>query len=288
MPTGMEHRTDKSQLQAETPKQESTNSEVQSLPNSIREVQDPRTSNSIRNTRLLIVDDHAVVRRGVTGWLNELSGFEVVGEAETAQEGVTKAVYLEPDVVLMDVGFPGEGGSRATSQIVRACSVTKVVAFTASGDPVDVRGMLAAGAMAYVLKRSEPSTVLSAIRAVCSGSRFLDPGLSNALIEELNLFPGVSRRSRDVLTLRESQVLEFIVWGYTSAEIATVLSIKTTTVNTYRIRLCEKLGLRNRAEIVRYGISVGLVNAGFVNKRPPRLALEPAHRVTAGEARGGY
>jgi DNA-binding NarL/FixJ family response regulator len=213
-------------------------------------------------------------------WLNTQAGFEVVGQAETAQEAIAQAILLKPEVVLMDVGLTGEGGLCATSQTVRMCPGTKVVAFSASADLVHVRGMLAAGAMGYVLKTSELSIVLSAIRAVLSGSRFLDPGLSDAMIEELEIFPEVSRRSRDVLTPRETQVLECIVWGYTSTEIAAQLGIKTTSVNTYRHRFCEKLTLRNRAEIVCYGIAVGLMKTFPQAKRPSGSIFKPELPVT--------
>jgi len=231
--------------------------------------------NSSPSTRLLVVDDHAVVRHGVTGWLHTQTGFEVVGEAETAQEAIAQAILFRPDVVLLDVGLPGEGGLCAASRIVRTCPGTKVVAFSASADPVHVRGMLAAGATAYVLKTSEPSTVLSAIRVALTGSRFLDPGLSDTVIEELDIFPQVSRRSRDVLTPRETEVLERIVWGHTNSEIAAELCIKTTSVNTYRIRLCEKLGLNSRAEMVCYGIAVGLLKTPPAARRPPGSVSEP-------------
>jgi DNA-binding NarL/FixJ family response regulator len=180
----------------------------------------------------------------------------------------------------MDVSLPGEGGLWATSQTVRTCPGTKVVAFTASADPVHVRGMLAAGATGYVLKTSDLSTLLSAILAVLSGSRFLDPGLSDIVIEELDIFPEVSRRSRDVLTPRETQVLEFIVWGHTNTEIATEMGIKSTSVNTYRHRLCDKLALKNRAEIVRYGVAAGLMKTCPPASRRPGSIFELKFPVT--------
>lgn len=237
--------------------------------------------NNSPKVHVLVVDDHSVVRHGATGWLHAQAGFEVVGEAETAQEAIAQAIVLKPEVVLLDVGLRGEGGLSAAYKIVRTCPGTRVVAFSASADPVHVRGMLAAGATAYVLKTSEPSTVLSAIRAVLSGSKFLDPGLSDTLIEELDILPEVSHRSRDVLTPRENQVLERIVWGYTNREMAAELGIKITSVNTYRVRLCEKLGLKNRAEVVRYGITVGLTKTCPPTRRPVSV-LEPEGVVSGG------
>jgi DNA-binding NarL/FixJ family response regulator len=233
--------------------------------------------------RLLVVDDHSLVRLGVAGWLHMRAGFDVVGQAQNVEEAVAQAILLTPEVVLLDVIMPGGGGLCAACAIVRTCPGTKVVAFSASDDPVHVRGMLAAGASAYVLKTSEPCTLLSAIRAVLSGSRFLDAGLSDALIEELGIFPEVSHRSRNVLTPRETQVLECIVWGFTNTEIAFELCIKTASVNTYRIRLSEKLGLKNRAEIVRYGVAVGLMKTHL----PPHAFAEKSrHRGGENYAHG--
>jgi two-component system response regulator NreC len=233
------------------------------------------TRSSKPNVRLLVVDDHSVVRRGVIAWLHTLTGFEVVGEAGTAREAVDQAELLKPDVVLLDVGMPGEGGVSASSQIVRNCPKARVVAFSASADPVYVRGMLAAGASAYVLKTSELFTLLSAMRSVLAGSRFLDPGLSQVLIEEFYIFPEVGHRAQDVLTARETQVLQRIVCGYTGAEIAAELQIKVTSVNTYRTRLREKLGLKTRAEIVRYGTAAGLTARCPSVTQRPSIPVEP-------------
>ena len=219
--------------------------------------------------RFVVADDHAVVRRGAISWLHAQPGYKVVGEAETAKEALAQAILHMPHVVLLDVNLHGESGLCAAGKIVRNCPRTEVVAFSASADPVHVRGMFAAGAKAYVLKTSESSAILGAIRAVLAGSRFLDPGLSDTLVEELALFHQGSHRVRDVLTAREAQVLQYIVWGYTSRDIATALSIKPTTANTYRYRLSEKLGLCDRAEIVRYGCAMGLMTASTAAVRPP-------------------
>ena len=246
-----------------------------------REVQPIEVPTQPTTVRVLIADDHSVVRRGLAAWLDNQSGFEIVEQVDSAKEAVAKTILLRPDIVLMDVCLPVEGGVCATSQTVRASPGTKVLAFSASGDPVHVRGMLAAGARGYVLKTSEPSTILSAIRAALSDSRFLDPGLSDSMIEELDIFPAVSNRARDVLTGRETQVLQHIVWGCTNREIAFELNIKATSVNTYRHRFCDKLGLRSRAEIVRYGIAVGLIKGHPPTRRPPR-SVEPEFPLASG------
>jgi DNA-binding NarL/FixJ family response regulator len=243
----------------------------------------PRTGSA--TVRLLVVDDHSVVRGGVTSWFQAQRGFEVVGEAETSREAVAQAILLKPDVVLLDVVLGDEGGLSAADQIVRSCLATRVVAFSASSDPVHLRGMFAAGARAYVLKTSELTTLLSAIESVLAGSKFLDPGLSDAVIEELDSFIEPKRRARAILTNRETQVLKYIVWGFTSKEIATELRIKTASVSTYRIRLREKLNLESRTEIVRYGIAVGLMKTCPPSKRPTGATLEDRSMAFEVEAR---
>ena len=245
----------------------------------------PRTGSA--TVRLLVVDDHSVVRRGVTSWFQAQRGFEVTGEAETAREAVAQAILLKPDVVLLDVVLGDEGGLSAADQIVRSCLATRVVAFSASSDPVHLRGMFAAGARAYVLKTSEPTTLLSAIKSVLAGSRFLDPALSDDVIEELDTFATPKRGSRAILTQRETQVLKYIVWGFTSKEIATELRIKTASVSTYRVRLREKLNLESRTEIIRYGIAVGLMRTCPPSKRPTGTMLEDRSMVSQIEARRG-
>jgi two-component system, NarL family, response regulator NreC len=218
-----------------------------------------RIRSNSKNIRLLVVDDHIMLRRGLVVFLRAQTGFEIVAEADSAQGAIDGAILFNPDIVLLDVGLRGGDGLCAASKIVRTCLATKVVVFSASVDPVHVRGMLAAGAFAYVLKTSDCTLVLAAIRAALSGSRFLDPDLSGILIEELSTFPAVDRRSRDVLTPRETEVLKRTTWGHTNKEIAAELGISINTVNTYRIRLSEKLGLTGRAELVRYGVAVGLM-----------------------------
>ncbi|MGP0018519.1 MAG: response regulator [Candidatus Sulfotelmatobacter sp.] len=246
---------------------------------------DPRRGDP--RLRFLVVDDHSVVRHGATSWLQAQAGFTVAGEAATSREAIAQAILLKPDIVLLDVNLGDEGGLCAASKIVRTCPETRIVVFSASSDPVHVRGMIVAGVAAYVLKTSDPSVVLSAIQAVIAGSRFLDPALSDQVIEELATLPAASRRSRNVLTPREAQVLKCIVWGYTNRESAAELQIKTASVNTYRIRLCERLGLTRRAEIVRYGIAIGLMVTRPPSKHPSGSVLEPETVLHyKGEARG--
>lgn len=220
--------------------------------------------------RILVVDDHAVVRHGTASWIAGRSQLRLVGEAGTATEAITQTLATKPDIVLLDIGLGGEGGLFAAQEIVRLHPASRIIAFSGSTDPVDMRGVLVAGARGYVLKSSEFSTILSAINAVLAGGRFLDPGLSDLVLAELELLPEVSRRARHVLTNRETQVLSLLASGHTYREIAQMLLIKTTSVNAHRKRIYDKLGLTSRAEAVRYAIASGL--NGAPNKRLPMSA----------------
>jgi len=215
---------------------------------------------------IVVIDDHAVVRRGAINWLNGQRGLHVVAEGWTARQAVALTIFHKPDIVVLDVGLKDEGGLCAAYKIARTCPASRVLAFSASKDPVLVRGMLAAGARGYVIKESELSVLMDAIRVVLRGRRFLDPGLADAVITELEALPEASHRARHLLTDRQWQVLECIVWGYSNKEMAAELEIKVSSINAHRIRICEKLGLTNRAELVRYGIAVG-VTQGSSNSR---------------------
>lgn len=216
---------------------------------------------------ILIVDDHSVVRRGLCSWLRSLDQFEIVGEAATAEEAVNKAAQLQPDLVLLDVTLDDEGGITAAHQIRRTCRNAEILAFSASADPVHIRGMLATGAKGYVLKSSDNCVLLAAIHSVLRQRRFLDPALSDALIEELSLFPEPTRRT-SAMTAREKQVLTLMACGHTNQEIAETLLIKATSVNTYKMRFCAKLGLTSKPELIRYALATGLMADGSCRECP--------------------
>jgi len=227
-----------------------------------------------KKVRLVVVDDHAIVRRGTTSWLSAKACFEVVGEAATAREGVALVKQFKPDVLLLDVGLPGEGSYRAAWEIARDCSYTKVIAFSASSSAADVRGMLTSGAKAYVLKASEADVMVTAIKAVLAGSRFLDPSLTDTLCD-LSLFPETGSRCHDVLAPREIEVLGYIAAGYTEREISVAMNIEVTTVNSHKTRVREKLNLRTRQELVHYANTAGIRVMETCAKRPPESALVP-------------
>jgi two-component system response regulator NreC len=211
--------------------------------------------------RVLLADDHAVLRTGLRLLLNAQPDIEVVGEAADGAEAMAKARALRPDVVLMDLTMPGIGGLEATGRIKDECPGIKVLVLTMHNDPSYLRQLLRAGASGYVLKKSADADVISAIHAAHRGEVFLDPSLAGTLVDEV-LWPPGRGRPRDAyetLSDREREVLKWVARGHTNQEIAEKLFLSVKTIETHRARLAEKLGLRGRAELVRFALERGLL-----------------------------
>lgn len=212
--------------------------------------------------RVLLVDDHSVLRAGLRALLDAEPGFEVVGEAGTGEEGVEKAMELEPDVVVMDLSMPGEGGLEATRQIAGLDHGTRVVVLTMHGEEEHLLPVLEAGGSGYVHKRSADEELIEAIRMVARGEVFLYPEAAKLLLR------GFRQKGEDgeadplqKLTDREREVLGFTAEGYSSSEIGKKLFISPKTVDTYRSRIMEKLDLHHRSELVRFALRKGLLKA---------------------------
>jgi DNA-binding NarL/FixJ family response regulator len=213
---------------------------------------------SARKLKVLIADDHAVVREGLKTLVNMQPDMDVVGEASDGNEAPLRAGALRPDVVVMDVSMPG-GGVEATAQITSRWPEIRVLALTMHEDRGYLRRLMEAGAAGYVLKRSAAEELIRAIRAVAGGRAYLDPALSPTVVETL-----VGRRPTlrgeflgAALSEREAEVLRLVAQGYANKEIAARLSVSVKTVETYKARSMEKLNLGGRAEIVRYALSQG-------------------------------
>ncbi len=211
--------------------------------------------------RVLLADDHAVLRTGLKLLLSAQPDIEVVGEAVDGGEAMAKARALRPDVVLMDLTMPGIGGSEATGRIKDESPGIKVLVLTMHDDPSYLRQLLKAGASGYILKKSADADLLSAIRAAHRGEVFLDSSLAAGLVDEV-IRPAGPRRPRDAyetLSDREREVLKWVARGHTNQEIAEKLFLSVKTIETYRARVAEKLGLRGRAELVRFAMERGLL-----------------------------
>ncbi len=211
--------------------------------------------------RLLLVDDHTVVRQGIRSLLEFQDDLEVVGEASGGGEAITKASELGPDVILMDLAMPGTNGAEATRQIKAEHPDIQVLALSMHGTDDYVLRVLEAGASGYILKEADAAELSWAIRVVHTGGVYIDPSLTRMLIERYfnRAETGDARTTHRNLTNRERGVLALIGEGLTNEEIAGKLGLSPHTVQTHRSNIMEKLGLHNRAQLVTYAARVGLI-----------------------------
>jgi two-component system, NarL family, response regulator NreC len=209
------------------------------------------------SVRILIVDDHAVVRSGLRLLLRAEEGLEPVGEAATAREAVFEARELKPDVILMDVVMPDGNGLDVIPTLLRERPETKVLMLSMQDDPQYVRQAFAAGASGYVLKEAADTEVVAAVREVARGGRYVHPKLGARLVaaetDELR------RAEEDPLSDREREALRLLALGHTNQEIAKQLYISVRTAETHRAHIMQKLRLSSRAELVRYALAQGLL-----------------------------
>ncbi|HEU0016556.1 MAG TPA: response regulator transcription factor [Longimicrobium sp.] len=213
------------------------------------------------NIRVLLVDDHALLRAGLRMLLEAEPGLEVAGEAGTGEEGVEKAVELRPDVVVMDLSMPGIGGLEATRRITAAGLGIRVLVLTVHADSEYLMPVLEAGGGGYVTKHSADRELVEAIHVVARGDVFLYPTAAKVLAQSI-LAPRRAEPSGDALHLlspREREVLALTAEGYSSTEIGGRLSLSHKTVETYRQRLMDKLDLHHRSDLVRFALSRGLL-----------------------------
>ena len=207
--------------------------------------------------RILLADDHAVVRQGFKMILAAQPDMEIVGEAGNGREAVEAAENLKPDVVVMDVAMPELNGIEATRRLADSSPRTRVLALSMHKDSVYVREILRAGARGYLLKDAIASDLLAAVRAVAQGEGYLSPGVSDAV---LNDYRRHVTDPIDLLTSREREVLQMIAEGKTNKEIAVVLNLSVYTVDAHRGRIMEKLNLHSVNELVRFAVRYGLVD----------------------------
>jgi DNA-binding NarL/FixJ family response regulator len=211
--------------------------------------------------RVFVADDHMVVREGLKSLINSQPDMHVVGEADNGSAAWQLAKELGPDVMVMDVSMPEMSGAQATERLRLECPQVMVLALTVYEDRGYLRQMLDAGASGYVLKRAVTDELVRAIRTVAAGGSYLDPTLAGSLVSSyFNQVPADGKATGADLSERESQVLRLIAWGYSNKEIGWKLNISAKTVDTYKLRLMEKLNLRSRTDIVRYALRQGLLH----------------------------
>ena len=207
--------------------------------------------------RVLVVDDHAVVRSGLRRVLDAEPDIETVGEAASADRAVFEAMEHKPDVVLLDVTMPGQSGVEVVPTLLQSAPGARVLMLSMHDDPGYVRAAFEAGAKGYVLKEAADSEVVAAVRAVASGESYVHPALGAKLIaadaEERR------RAEADPLSDREREILRLLALGHTNQEIAEMLFISVRTAETHRAHIMQKLRLTSRAELVRYALDAGLI-----------------------------
>ena len=212
----------------------------------------------MQKIKVLIVDDHAIMRDGIRALLSVNDDIEVVGEASEGKEALKKVEQLKPDVIVMDIAMPGMDGMEATRQMVKANSRVKVLILTQHDNKEYILSAIKAGATGFVPKRAMGSELVSAIRAVFRGDSVLYPSVASALIEDYRQRTELDPYDRP--TAREREILRLIAEGHTSQEIADMLVISLKTVLGHRTKIMEKLDIHNRTELIKYAMRKGLIS----------------------------
>ena len=222
--------------------------------------------------RILLADDHAILRSGLRALIQGQSGYEVVAQAADADEAIQKALEHRPDLAVVDITMPGGGGVRVAETLAEQLPQTRVIALTMHDDQSYLRAMLTAGASGFVVKQSADARLLDAIETVMRGQVYIDPAMGQRVMQDLleqrapALTDGAGDEETpsglDGLSMRERQVLTLLAHGYTNREAADRLGLSMRSVETYRSRMAEKLGFQSKVDLVRYAIEVGLLKNG--------------------------
>jgi DNA-binding NarL/FixJ family response regulator len=216
----------------------------------------------MKKLRILIADDHGIVRRGLRLQLEQHGNFEVVGEANDGREAVRTAEQLAPDVVIMDIGMPNLNGVEATTQILKQSPHTGVIILSMHSDEGYLRRALAAGAKGYLLKDSADVDLYRAVESVANGKSFFSPAIANTLLEDYmrQLQQRGLEDSYDLLTDREKEVLQLLAEGRSNKDVAGTLNLSTATVETHRTHIMQKLDLHSAADIVLYAVRKKIIS----------------------------
>jgi two-component system, NarL family, response regulator NreC len=216
-----------------------------------------------RPIRILLADDHAILRDGIRALLSDETDLQVVGEAENGRQALEQARALRPDIVIMDIGMPLLSGLEATTLIRRDVPEARVLILTMHQNEEYLARVLAAGASGYVLKDVAGRELVSAIRQVAGGEAFFSPSMTKTLTS-LYLHSLEAERTHDPyddLTIREREVLQLVAEGFTNHQIAEMLKLSIKTVKTHRLHLMQKLDLHDRTELVKYAFQKGIITA---------------------------
>ena len=211
--------------------------------------------------RILLVDDHAILREGIRAILEQEPDISVVGEAEDGRTAVRLACQLKPDIVLMDIAMPLLNGLEATRQIRHDCPEVRVLILSMYDNDEYIRQALANGAMGYILKDATAHELINAIHAIQQGEAILSPAITRLVIENYLRWGDIQKdSSANGLSPREREVLQLIAEGYSNKQIAEILCISIKTVQAHRLNLMTKLGLHNRADLIKYAIQRKIID----------------------------
>jgi len=215
----------------------------------------------VEKIRVLIADDHTLVREGLRALLEGQGDFEVIAEASNGREAVDRAIQMRPDVVLMDIGMPELDGLAATRHIVRTNPAIRILVLTVHETEDYFFRVLEVGAHGFLVKDAASTELAAAVRAVHHGGVYLHPPMAKRLVEEYlqRIGSGEERAAHAMLTPRERQILALIGAGHTNQEIAEQLSLSINTVQAHRSHIIDKLNLHSRADLMRYAVRVGLL-----------------------------
>jgi len=210
--------------------------------------------------RILLADDHTILRSGIRALLEDEPGMSVVAEAEDGRAAVTLACQLKPDVAIMDIAMPLLNGLEAARQLKQQCPEVRVLILTMHDNEEYIRQVLEAGAMGYILKDAAARELISAIRSVYRGEAVLSPAITRLVIEDYLRWGGTRpQEEADGLSPREREILQLIAEGYTNKQIAEILSISIKTVQAHRNNLMQKLDLHDRGELIKYAIQKKII-----------------------------
>jgi len=214
--------------------------------------------------RIFVVDDHTLVRQGISSLLESTEGMTIVGEASTGMEAVAKCRSCMPDVVIMDSAMPDMNGAQATERILEECPSARVLGVSMHAEPCFVERMLAAGAAGYVLKSSPLSDLQAAVLAVSAGHSFLSPAVTDTVLKQYMRQSGKPQEAVSLsLSLRDREVLQLVAEGKTSKDIAEMLSLSVRTVEKYRLQIMKRLELESTAALIKYAIKEGFSSLDF-------------------------
>jgi two-component system, NarL family, response regulator NreC len=209
--------------------------------------------------RILIADDHGVIRAGLRALLEDIPDITVVGEASDGGEAIAKAMELKPDILLMDLSMPNMGGIEATLQLSQREPKVRVLILTVHEEESLLKEVVRMGASGYIVKRAAQEDLLHAIRVVARGDLYIHPTMTRALFNKAPVYAPLQVPESETLTLREIEVLKLLAKGYTNRQIAEQLSLSPRTVEGHRANLSGKLGLHSRVELVEYAEKHGLL-----------------------------